>query len=348
MTASRQHPRRVANWRLALDCALALVGLGIAVWRVAPALAATGDFGARIAEIHWGWWLLAALLGLASLVMYGVLHCEVLVATGSWLPVKAVMAITFVQNAFTQSLPSAAAVVADGYAATAFHRRGVNMAAAALTVAMASVISGGALLVVAPLLLASNGLLGLPTAAGLSVMLVTLLGVAWRVAQRPHTVRGTAKVVLRVAHKIPVVRNADWAMEQPEAAAASMSGRLSLLRLRRFHWVWFLITAYSGLVFDYAALWCSAAAASANVPWTTIAVGYLVVQASIAVQLTPGGTGPAEAGLIAALMAGGAEPGAAALAVVAYRVIAWLGLAAIGWGILPFLAGGLATETEVR
>jgi hypothetical protein len=57
-------------------------------------------------------------------------------------------------------------------------------------------------------------------------------------------------------------------------------------------------------------------------------------------NLTPGGTVPAEAGLLAALTAGGVSPGHAAIAVVVYRGVSWIVPALVGWVVFVALVGG--------
>jgi uncharacterized membrane protein YbhN (UPF0104 family) len=329
---------RPPGWRIGLDCALALAGLAVAVWRLAPTLAGVSDLGARVASLRWSWLIAAVVLGTASLVLYGVLHRRLLMAGGAWLPARTVQAITFIQNAFTQSLPSAGSIASTAYAATAFRRRGVDTTLSVWSVAMASAISSLTLLVLAPLMLASGGLLTGPAGLGLSAGLGLLIWVGWRLVQRPPALAGITRGALALARHVPVVRHADWATQQPDNAATALAHRVARLRPSHGQWAGLLTVALAGWAVDYAALACCVAATAGFVPWSSVAVGYLAVQASIALQLTPGGTGPAETGLLATLIAGGVAPGLAALAVVAYRAIAWLGLAATGWVVFLYIA----------
>ena len=86
-------------------------------------------------------------------------------------------------------------------------------------------------------------------------------------------------------------------------------------------------------VLDYLALAACVAATGSVIPWAAVAVGYLIVQISLGLELTPGGTGPAEAGLFAALLSGGMPAGSAAKVVVVYRILTVSVLALLGWAV---------------
>jgi uncharacterized membrane protein YbhN (UPF0104 family) len=78
-------------------------------------------------------------------------------------------------------------------------------------------------------------------------------------------------------------------------------------------------------------------AASAAVPhpmhWSGLVVGYLVVQAGIALQVLPGGAGLSDVGLLVALIASGVAAGPAAATVLVYRACSWLIPAVVGWAV---------------
>jgi uncharacterized membrane protein YbhN (UPF0104 family) len=96
-------------------------------------------------------------------------------------------------------------------------------------------------------------------------------------------------------------------------------------------------------------------AASAAVPhpmhWSGLVVGYLVVQAGIALQVLPGGAGLSDVGLLSALVASGVASGPAAVTVLVYRACSWLIPAVVGWVaygvnahlVEPRRAGGAAS-----
>lgn len=331
-------PSKASGWRFALSCLLAAAGLGLAVWQVAPTLAASGGLQAW-AGLSWPWLFVAAVLGTASLVLYGVLYRLLLGSAGEALPTGTVVAITFVQNSFTDSLPSGGGMVSAGYAVTAFHRRGVQLATSMWVVAMGSAVAAVTLLVATPVLLASARLLPLPAALGISAAFALAVWAGWRLVHAFPVLRQVTRAVLVVARRVPVVRRAGWVAREPAELAGQVNARLGHMRPRGREWALLIGSAVAGLGSDYLAVASCITATSQPVPWPALAVGYLAVQVSIAAQLTPGGTGPAEAGLLAALVHGGLDAGAAALAVVTYRGITWLGLAAAGWVVFPLLSG---------
>jgi len=192
-------------------------------------------------------------------------------------------------------------------------------------------------MVIGPLLLSADGLLALPAGA-----LALLCCAAWMVLWRPASLRWLVRHVLAVAGRLPVVRRARWAAHRPDAVVDAVTTRMAGLRPSAARWWQFVGVALASWVLDYAALAaCVAATGTATaVPWAALAVGYLVVQSSIGLQLTPAGTGPAEAGLLAALAAGGVPAAYAAVAVVIYRGITWLGLASAGWVVFLVVARG--------
>ncbi|MEV0067922.1 MULTISPECIES: hypothetical protein [unclassified Amycolatopsis] len=56
------------NGRIALDVLLAVAGVGVAVWRLAPTLASVDNLGARFTSLRWSWVAVAIVLAVASLV----------------------------------------------------------------------------------------------------------------------------------------------------------------------------------------------------------------------------------------------------------------------------------------
>jgi hypothetical protein len=84
---------------------------------------------------------------------------------------------------------------------------------------------------------------------------------------------------------------------------------------------------------EMSCLAASVAAVGASVPWGALLVGLLLVRASIALQIFPGGAGLAETSLLAVLLTSGVSAASAAASVLIYRTITWLGLALVGWAL---------------
>lgn len=325
-------------WRLTADVVLAVAGLGIAVWWLAPAVAKVDDLGGRLTDLTWTWLATAVVLAVASLVAYGELHRQLLVSGGCRLRGRTVQAITFIANAITATVPSAGVAAGSAYAVGALRHRGVDTTLSVWTVVLAGLITSVTLLVSAPLMLATDRLLPLPTGAALSALLLVLTLTTWLVVQRPAAIGWLARRTLALAHRTPGLRRARWATQDPDRAAGAVTDHITHLRPHPARWVALVILALVTWGLDYLALAACLAATAVPVSWPVIAAGYLAVQASIAVQLSPGGTGPAEVGLLAVLVAGGLPAGSAAIVVVLYRGITRVGLPLSGWCVFLYQA----------
>lgn len=100
--------------------------------------------------------------------------------------------------------------------------------------------------------------------------------------------------------------------------------------------------AGSGL--DFLALVAATRAVLPEVPWSALGVGWVASQASIMLQLTPGGAALSEAGLAGALLGAQVPLGPAALVIGIYRGLTWVGLAAVGWVAFVVLGARLRVE----
>jgi uncharacterized protein (TIRG00374 family) len=325
---ARRSPRR----RLWFDVALALVGVSIAVWRLAPTLGHVPDLGARLAGLGWAWLALALLLAVASLVGYGELQRRLLMAGGARISGVTVLVITFIGNAVTQAVPSGGSLAGGGYSVAALKRRGVDAPLAVWTVAMGIVLTSMTMAVLAPLCLAAGHFLSVPVAVTLSVVIAALCWAGWSAIRRPHVIDAIARGILAVARQLPALRHTDWPARQ-SARVNQFAQRIGHLRPSPAQWVVLVAAALATWMLDYLAVAACVAATNSTIPWAAVAVGYLIVQISIGVQLTPGGTGLAEAGLLAALISGGMPGASAAIAVVVYRTITLLVLALVGWAV---------------
>ncbi|MEV0067923.1 MULTISPECIES: lysylphosphatidylglycerol synthase domain-containing protein [unclassified Amycolatopsis] len=216
--------------------------------------------------------------------------------------------------------------------------RGVDTAVSLWSTAVAALLSAMVLVVLAPALLFGVGLLVWPATLAVSVLLAAISLVTWKLLRRPAALRWIAHRLVVLGRHLPVIRNQHWVRDEP-SPLDSVLGRVARFRPAGRAWPGLIAWTLASWVLDYLALTaCVAASADAVVPWSAVGVGHLAVQASIGVQLTPAGAGPAETGLLAALAAGGITAPAAAVAVVLYRSITWLGLTAAGWVVFAITA----------
>jgi uncharacterized membrane protein YbhN (UPF0104 family) len=173
-----------------------------------------------------------------------------------------------------------------------------------------------------------------PQVAALAVVLVCAgaIGV-WMVVTHPPVLRAALRPVLWLDRFLPT-----RCRECQDRRAADLDGmtnrmvaRLGLLRPSATQWLRVLAVTVTSWLVDFANLAAAAYSALQHVPWQAMVVGFLVVQASIALQVLPGGAGLAEVGLLGTLLAAGVAAGPAAVVVLIYRGSSWLLPSVVGW-----------------
>jgi hypothetical protein len=149
----------------------------------------------------------------------------------------------------------------------------------------------------------------------------------------PTVLRRGLHGLLQVGNLIPVgcgeCRQAR--AERIEQSAQRLATRIALLRPGGGRWLVLVGLATLSWLLDYLTLIAVVGAVGVPVPWPVLAVGFLVVQGTIALQIFPGGAGLAETGLLGVLVAANVPASPAAASVLIYRSISWLGLSALGW-----------------
>jgi putative heme transporter len=312
-----------------------LVGAALAyVAFQAPALVRSAlAGGGRLDHVRWEWVVASAVLGLAAVAIYAELHRQLLAVGGARLPRGIVQSITFTENAIATTVPVVGGAGSLAYAISRFRRRGVDSALAAWAVLLAGVLDTLALFALAAIALAATGRITVPLAVLVVVMVAAGAVGAWAVMTHPAVMRALLRPLLWLGRFVP-----SRCPECRSRRVADLNGRtnrvaarLTMLRPSARQWSSLLaVTVFSWLI-DFANLAASAAGALEQMPWPALVVGFLLVQASIAVQVLPGGAGLAEVGLLGTLLAAGAAPGPAALTVLIYRSSSWLLPAAAGW-----------------
>lgn len=272
----------------------------------------------------------ALLLSLSSLVVYGELHRRLLVVAGARLPGRTVQAVTVAGNAVSLTLPTVGTALGPAYAVRALVRRGVTTMAAAWSVGAAAVVTAVVLAALAPLGLAAGGVLSAVAGTTLSAALVAAV-VVLAALLRPRADRHPAAAPVDGARLRPV-----------RAAIARAYAWAAVHRPSPGETVVVVVLAALTWALDIGALALCAGATRAPFTAGAVLVGYLAVQGSIAIRLTPGGAGLAEAGLLAALVTAGMPAAAATVTVALYRAVSWLAPAAVGWVVVLVLSEGVA------
>lgn len=299
-----------------------------------PTLIHSTDRGIdALAHAQWGYVALATAVNLGAVLLYGELHRQLLLIGRVRIPVIAVQAITLAQNAVANTVPVVGGAGSLAYAITRMRRRGADPALASWAVLLAGLLTTLWLLVLGALGLALSG--RVPAALAGLVVAAVVVGVpaGWLILTHPTVLRRLLRPVLRLAAHLPHPCPHCWASwaHDVRTAAERATSRVALLRPSAPRWVLLLTIAAGTWALDFAGLAASAAAIVPTVPWAALIVGFLLVQASIAVQVLPGGAGLAEVGLLGALTAAGVDFGAAAAIVLLYRATSWLLPSVLGW-----------------
>jgi putative heme transporter len=324
-----RHWQQIAHW--------VIVGaaVGYIAWKVPGFARDITHAGRTLDRVRWEWLAVAALCSLGALALYGEMHRQLLLVGRARLTVRTVQGINIVENAVSSTVPVVGGAGALVYAIDQLRRRGVDAALASWSVLLAGVIDTLTLAALGALGLGWAGRIGFGIAVTLAFLVVLVSAGGWAVLTHPAVLRRGLHELLQLGSLLPggctPCRDA-W-RARTEQAARRLSTRIALLRPEAPRWLLLIVLATASWLLDYLALSSSVAAVGSAVPWPAIAVGFLVVQGSIALQIFPGGAGLAETGLLGALLAAGVAAAPAAVSVLAYRAISWLGLSLLGWAI---------------
>jgi putative heme transporter len=290
------------------------------------------DGGRWVDQLRWGWVGVALVLVLLSIGAYGELQRRLLAVGGAHVPGSSVQAVTFASNAVANTVPVVGGAAAVAYAISRFHRKGADPALASWAALLAGLVSTLCLVALgaAGLALAGAVPVGPALLVTLATVVVSILG--WHLVSHPAVLGRVLTPVLRLLRRAPASCEpcrAGWA-DNLARTVADVTGRIALLRPGALRWLWILGLAALSWALDFGALSTSAFAVLGRVPWASVVEGFLVVQASIALQVLPGSAGLAEVVLVG-IFASGTPAGAAAVVTVVYRSVSWLLPSLLGW-----------------
>ncbi|GAA4537612.1 lysylphosphatidylglycerol synthase transmembrane domain-containing protein [Pseudonocardia xishanensis] len=322
-----RHVSSILHW------VLVLAALGYISWQLPDMIAAVRKAGDPLSRMDLGWVATAVVLAITALVLYGEMHRVLLVLGGTPVRGTTVQAITFAENAISNTVPVVGGAGALAYSIARLRSRGVDAALASWSVFLPGALSTVVLLIGGVLVIGAVGWtpmwFAVVAAAAIAVGTMGFWAVLTHRSVLHRLLLGTVHLWRRVPGLCRACRGG-WA-EDPDGTADGLAGRLGLLHPSTWQWAGLVGAAVLSWLADYLALHAVAAAMDLPVAWTTLALGFLAVQLSIALQVLPGGAGLAETGLLGVLLAAGAPPAPAAATVLVYRLITWLGLSVIGW-----------------
>ncbi|GDY28751.1 lysylphosphatidylglycerol synthase transmembrane domain-containing protein [Gandjariella thermophila] len=324
-----------ARWRQAAHWVIVVAAVAYLAWKVPGFVGDITHSGRTLENVRWHWVAVAAVCSLGALGLYGEMHRQLLLVGGARLTVRTVQGINIVENAVSSTIPVVGGAGALVYAIDQLRRRGVDAALASWSVLVAGLIDTLTLVALGALVLGWSGRIGFGAGVGFALLVVAFAVAGWALLTHPAVLRRGLHEVLALGSLLPGLcppcRDA-W-RTRTEQAARRLSTRIALLRPHAPRWVLLILLAVGSWLLDYLALTATVAGVGASVPWPVLAVGFLIVQGSIALQIFPGGAGLAETGLLGVMLAAGVPAAPAAVSVLTYRAITWLGLSALGWGI---------------
>lgn len=318
MTALRSHTPRITRKRALVAVTASLVAVSLVL--LVPALAGLAGSLDRVAEGDPGW--LALALGFAALSFAGhiLLFRTVCLDAGSRFGFRESYQVTMAGHAATRLLASAGA---GGVALTAWAMRRAGMDRGEVAERMVAFLVLLYSVYMLALVIGGVGLFTgvLPGSAPLALTLVPAAFGALVIALALAAPLAAGRLEPRLARaRRPAVR------KLAPAPASIAGGVRSAIRLAR--------RANPGLVgalmwwgFDVAVLWACFRAFGAAPAVAVVVVAYFVGMLANTLPL-PGGVGGVDGGMIGALIAFGASPAHAIVAVLAYRALAfWLPIA---------------------
>ncbi|WP_433501952.1 lysylphosphatidylglycerol synthase transmembrane domain-containing protein [Pseudonocardia halophobica] len=327
LTWPLRHLKTVLHW------ILVAAALGYIAWQLPEMARAVREADEPLSHLRPGWLGLAVALAVAALMLYGELHRLMLVIGGARVSGRTVQAITFAENAIANTVPVVGGAGALAYSIARLRSRGVDAALASWSVFLPGALSTIVLLVGAVFIVSAAG--WMPMWLALMVAAAIAVGTMgfWSVLTHASVLHRILLGLVHLWRRVPGVCHdcrGGWASD-PEATANRLTERINILHPTPWQWLLLTGTALASWAADFLALHACATALGLDARWTTLALGFLVVQLSIALQVLPGGAGLAETGLLGVLLASGAPAAPAAATVLVYRLITWLGLSVAGW-----------------
>lgn len=285
-------------------------------------------------NLKWGWVLLALALEFMSMAAIARLQRRMLRAGGTRLPIASALGITYAGNAISVSLPLAGPEVGTLFAYRQFQRRGATQVTAAWVVLVSGVVSSlaftavviGAALASTNPAAATAGLVG-----GLTSVAALVLGiVAVRFPAVFCFLDRLAVRVLRLVQRVVHKPAGD-----PRELVTLARDEVSSLRLSWGAWTKVAGFALINWLADAGCLAAAVKAAGLPLHGRSIVLIWSAAAAATTLNLTPGGLGVVEAALIAGLVATDLPTSSATTAVLAYRLISFWLVLAIGWLVYP-------------
>jgi uncharacterized membrane protein YbhN (UPF0104 family) len=265
----------------------------------------------RLQHVSPGWLLLALAAEAASLAAYALIVRRLLRLGGVVAPLRALLGITVVGIAMTNSLPGGGAV-SGVYWYQQLRRRGADRPLATIVMLAASITGLVTLLYLT--------LLGIAVAGSHSA----LGGV-----RGPILIGAALFLAVRIYFHRPIASGFRWLARR----TAGPDERIVARHVPPREFATLMLLGYLNWLLDCVTLLAALLAVHATVPWAGVLLAYSLGQLVASIPLLPGGGGTVEAALALGLVAVGGRTGAIVAGVILFRLISAWGIVPLGWGI---------------
>jgi len=312
-----RHPVLVA----AAKATLVLAFLVVAAFTLRGKLPSVTAITDAILDADTNWLAVAAAAEFVSMAMFARQQRRLLTAFGVHMPRHRALALAYSRSAIAISLPAGSAI-SSAYAFRQFRGGGASRRTAATVMVLSGLLSFAAL--------------ALLYATGALAAAAVHLGNAWR--EQPGTTRVSVTITLALVAFIGLFAwQSTWRIHphhprahQPVATRwprlAPLTDAITSSRdIGGRHWGLALAAAVTNWLTDLLCLYAASQAFHLPVSLAQLGAVYLTVQVVRQIPITPGGIGVIEVSLLAGLVSAGAGDGAAAAAVLVYRLLScWL------------------------
>jgi uncharacterized protein (TIRG00374 family) len=283
-----------------------------------------------------GWLAVVVVAEWLSMGMFARLQRRLLLGGGVHMPLSRAFAVTYAGNALSTTLPAGPAVSVV-YSFREFRRVGASAPLATAVILLGGVITTTAYAVVGLVALLSEPYSREPAAISLVALAagIAALALLLRLSRARTALTTLARWALRPALRPRVTR-----------LVGQLADVRGVLRLRRGDWGALATMALLNWLLDILSLAAAAKAVGIDVAPYELTLVYFGAQAAGSVlPLLPGGLGALEGGMVAGLVAFGADPAPAGAATGIYRLVSYWAVLVLGWLAWLALRAG---ESPVR
>lgn len=319
--------RRIVTWSLVA----AALGLEIAI--LAPWV---GRSDLAPGQFRWPWLAVAVGAEMASVFALGALYRPLLRAGGVPMTRRRTAALGAAASAITATVPGGPAV-ASGYLYRQFRRVGGSPALSGWSVGVAGALSIAGFGVVAGTAAALQSADSLADALGAAAVgLAAALGLIGLAVALLHHARPFLRLVQKVCRRLPGA-----AGRRQHCAATSLDQaveQFTAIHPRWRHWLLAFAMAVLTWAADFACFVLSLHAVGIeSVGIGAAAAAYGAGLATTSLSLVPGGLGTVETGMMFGLTQAGIAASRAVAGIVAYRLVAYVLVAGVGWSVWAVL-----------